>query len=136
VPRLECHDDPHDGTGSRYGAAPRQIGERDPRIQEIVTHHVRLYNERAEGHPLIAFLTQEEVDARGAEGKVGFGTRYDDRQANEADAIAAAILAFEDGLYRVFIHDEEATVLDANIDIRDGDDIAFIKFTMLAGRLW
>lgn len=105
-------------------------------IQEIVAHHVRLYNQRAEDQPLIAFLTQEEVEARGAEGKVGFGTRYDDRQANEADAIAAALLAWEDGLYRVFIRDEEATELDASIDLKDGDDIAFIKFTMLAGRLW
>ncbi|MGG1518207.1 hypothetical protein ABE504_22505 [Paenibacillus oryzisoli] len=105
-------------------------------IREIVADNVRLYNERAEDQPLIPFLTLEEIEARGAEGKVGFGTRYDDRQADEAEAVDAALLAFEDGLYKVFIREEEAMELDAGIDLKDGDDIAFIRLTMLAGRQW
>lgn len=105
-------------------------------ITEIVAYHVRIYNERAEDHQLIPLLTEEEIEAWGTEGKVGFGTQYDERQANEEESIKNALLAFEDGLYRVFIRDEEVSELDAAIDIQDGDDIAFIKFTMLAGRQW
>ncbi|SDE48894.1 hypothetical protein SAMN02799630_05544 [Paenibacillus sp. UNCCL117] len=105
-------------------------------IEEIVVYHVGLYNERAEDSQLVHFLTADEMASRGAEGKIGFGTRYDERQANDRDAIQTALLAFEDGLYRVFVRDEEVSELDARIDLRGGDDIAFIKFTMLAGRQW
>jgi hypothetical protein len=105
-------------------------------ITEIVAHHVREYNERAEESQLIAFLTEEEISTKATQGKVGFGSKYDDRQANEEASIQTALLAFEDGLYRVFLREEEVSELSSKIDIQDGDDITFIKFTMLAGRLW
>ncbi|MFD0696200.1 hypothetical protein ACFQZT_19175 [Paenibacillus sp. GCM10027628] len=105
-------------------------------ITEIVAYHVRKYNERSEESQLLSFLTEEEINARGIEGKVGFGSKYDDRQANEEESIQSALLAFEDGLYRVFIREEEVSDLSTRIGIQDGDDITFIKFTMLAGRLW
>lgn len=105
-------------------------------ITEIVAHHVREYNERAEESQLIAFLSEEEISTKATQGKVGFGSKYDDRQANEEASIQTALLAFEDGLYRVFLHEEEVSELSSKIDIQDGDDITFIKFTMLAGRLW
>ncbi len=105
-------------------------------ITEIVAHHVREYNERTEESQLLAFLTEEEINAKGIEGKVGFGSKYDDRQANEEESIQTALLAYEDGLYRVFLREEEVSDLSSRIDIQDGDDITFIKFTMLAGRLW
>ncbi|UJF32631.1 hypothetical protein [Paenibacillus hexagrammi] len=105
-------------------------------LTEVVVAQVKLYNERAEESQLIPFLTKEDIEARGTEGKVAFGTRYDERQADEAAAVHTALLAFEDGLYRVFIGDEEVTGLETEIDILDGADITFIKFTMLAGRLW
>jgi hypothetical protein len=105
-------------------------------ITEIVAHHVREYNERAEESQLIAFLSEEEISTKATQGKVGFGSKYDDRQANKEASIQTALLAFEDGLYRVFMHEEEVSELSSKIDIQDGDDITFIKFTMLSGRLW
>lgn len=105
-------------------------------ITEIVAHHVREYNERAEESQLIAFLTEEEISTKVTQGKVGFGSKYDDRQASEEASIQTALLAFEDGLYRVFLREEEVSELSSKIDIQDEDDITFIKFTMLAGRLW
>lgn len=105
-------------------------------ITEIVAHHVREYNERNEESQLIAFLTEEEISTKATLGKVGFGSKYDDRQANEEASIQTALVAFEDGLYKVFLREEEVLELSSKIDIQDGDDIAFIKFTMLAGRLW
>ncbi|MZQ80693.1 hypothetical protein GQF01_00800 [Paenibacillus sp. 5J-6] len=105
-------------------------------ITEIVAHHVREYKERAEESQLIAFLSEEEISTKATQGKVGFGSKYDDRQANEEASIQTALLAFEDGLYRVFLHEEEVSELSSKIDFQDGDDITFIKFTMLSGRLW
>ncbi|WP_261807809.1 hypothetical protein [Paenibacillus sp. N3.4] len=105
-------------------------------ITEIVANHVQKYNERTENSQLISFLTEEDINARGIEGKVGFGSTYDDRQANEQESIQTALLAFEDGLFRVYLREEEISDLSTRIDIQDGDDIIFIKFTMLAGRLW
>ncbi|RUS43325.1 hypothetical protein [Cohnella sp. AR92] len=107
-------------------------------IADIVIRQVREFNDRAEGSQLLSFMPEEELTGRGEEGKIGFGSRVDDRQANEEEAVRAAWSAFEDGLYRVFIREEEVPELSSKLELQDGDEAAFIKFTMLAGRtrLW
>ncbi|MNP77809.1 hypothetical protein D3C76_1753110 [compost metagenome] len=47
-----------------------------------------------------------------------------------------AITAYEDGLYKVFLNDEELQELDETLVVKDGDNVVLIRFTMLAGRLW
>lgn len=105
-------------------------------LGELVAHQLRQRLERQDELKLLRFMLPEEIEARGAAGKVGFGAMYNDALPDTAQAIATAILAFEDGLYRVFIDGVEATALDAPLQLDEGAELTLIRLTMLAGRMW
>lgn len=105
-------------------------------LTEVVKENVRAFTERQQHSSLLSYLTPDQVNEQGEAGKVGFGIVHDDRTADESSAIEAALLAFEDGLYKVFIQEQEIEHLDDAVQLDDGDDVAFIRFTMLAGSLW
>ncbi|MBP1993697.1 hypothetical protein [Paenibacillus eucommiae] len=105
-------------------------------ITDMVTENVKKFNSRQTEVPLVPYLTGSEIEQQGSVGKVGFGTLYNEQQADSADAVHTAILAHEDGLYKVFINGEEIDSLDEPLLLEESADVAFIRFTMLAGRLW
>jgi hypothetical protein len=105
-------------------------------IIDIVTTNVRQFNERQIEMPLVPFLTQGDIELQSRMGKVGFGAIYNEKKAGEDEAVSSAILAFEDGIYRVFINGNEIERLDDPLALHDGDEIAFVRFTMLAGSMW
>ncbi|MGF7034158.1 hypothetical protein J2T17_005107 [Paenibacillus mucilaginosus] len=105
-------------------------------LTALVVQNVKRFNASAAEAPLVHYLTADEIDLQRGVGKVGFGAKYNEAAVKEQEAVDTAILAFEDGLYRVFIGEEEAERLDDPLYVNDGADVALIKFTMLAGRLW
>ncbi|MED1954219.1 hypothetical protein [Brevibacillus centrosporus] len=105
-------------------------------ISALVEWNVRGLQERQQQLSLVPYLTEGEVQERAENGKVGFGAIYNDAAPDVAKAIDTAILAFEDGLYRVFICEQEAEALDAPLSLKEDDDVVLIRFTMLAGSLW
>ncbi|OMF47096.1 hypothetical protein [Paenibacillus peoriae] len=129
--------------GNRKPALARQELELSPApgtLRDLITATVALnvqkLREKQESVALIPFLTGEEVQAQGEIGKVGFGSIYNEGVPDIKDAVNTAMQAFEDGLYRVFVCDEETIELDAPLSLKDGHEIVFIRFTMLAGGLW
>lgn len=129
--------------GKRKPALARQELELSPApetLRDLITATVALnvqkLREKQESVALIPFLTGEEVQAQGEIGKVGFGSIYNEGVPDIKDAVNTAMQAFEDGLYRVFVCDEEIIELDALLSLKDGNEIVFIRFTMLAGGLW
>lgn len=105
-------------------------------IEAVVISGVQSFNERETQVPLVSYLTQNDMLRQADGGKVGFGTLYNEQGNGEEEAVSTALLAFEDGLYRVFINGNEAERLDMPLALRDGDELAFIRFTMLSGGLW
>lgn len=105
-------------------------------LTDLVTINVKEFNERQTDVPFVFYLTKSEVELQAASGKVGFGTIYNERKADAEEATHAALLAFEDGLYKMFINDNEVESLEESLALQEGDDIALIRFTLLAGRLW
>lgn len=105
-------------------------------ISEIVAGQVQAMLERQERGDLIPYLTANEIAEQGDNGKVGFGTVYGETKPEVEQATAAALLAFEDGLYKVFVQEEECSALDEPLRLEEGDELTLIRFTMLAGRLW
>ena len=51
------------------------------------------------------------------------------------EAVKNALLCFGDGLFRMFVNDAELAPEDP-LCIKDGDEVTFIRLTMLSGRLW
>ncbi|MEK3915937.1 hypothetical protein NSU08_32315 [Paenibacillus sp. FSL H7-0331] len=105
-------------------------------LVDVVTTNVRQFNDREAGVTLVPYLTQGEIDVQSRTGKVGFGAIYNEQKANLEEAVKTAISAYEDGLYKVFINGVEIELLDEPLVVQERDDIALIRFTMLAGRLW
>lgn len=107
-------------------------------ITQVVTQNVEQFNNKASNPetPLINFLSNSDIEQQIQAGKVGFQTLYNDKQADLTRAIETAIQAFEDGLYRVFINDEEAEQLDTPLEVTEDTEVVFIRLTMLTGRMW
>ncbi|MBQ4165236.1 MAG: hypothetical protein IJD85_02835, partial [Oscillospiraceae bacterium] len=68
-------------------------------------------------------------------GKIAFGLS-EGAAADLGKATDDAILAFVDGLYRIFLGEEELTELDGSIELNENSSVTFIRLVMLAGRMW
>ena len=105
-------------------------------LKLIVIENVKNYNAKKPDSDFVALLTQESIDAQAAAGKVGFGRRFGIKDADLEKAVETAFLAFRDGLYRVFLDDQEILNLDDGLLLHEGSKIAFIRLTFLSGRMW
>lgn len=106
-------------------------------IVQTVTSCVNSYNERVRrgennGDP----LSKNQIEDMADMGKIAFGINYGGREQELDKAVSNALQAFEDGIYRVFLNDNELNNLDGKIELKENDSLTFIRLTMLAGRMW
>ncbi|MGN0438537.1 MAG: hypothetical protein ACI4F4_08455 [Lachnospiraceae bacterium] len=81
-------------------------------------------------------IDRDTIDDMAGVGKIAFGIIYGEKIPDIQETIATAITGFQDGLFRVFINDEEIEELDEPVNLCEGDRVTFIRLTMLAGRMW
>lgn len=105
-------------------------------ITNVVKQQVTQFNAKIENPEIISFLMQSEIEDEAKKGKVGFNEIYNDKKANEEKAIANALLSFEDGIYCVFIDDEQIENLNDKIMINKHSIITFVRLTFLSGSMW
>ena len=102
-------------------------------ITRVVVAEVNAFRERQEANRLIRFLTPEQI-TRGVEaGKVDMGGRDLVQEVDPEVAVGAALQAFEDGLYYVFVDGEQQLALDGEVFLRADSRVAFVRLTPLAG---
>jgi hypothetical protein len=139
----------------------KQIGKRKPVVEKqaieipetvqtlrqllvhIVCERVENFNQKNETGNWTKYLTNHnnlnnnfDLEIVAESGKVGFDAKYNDKKQDIEKAVDAVLLAFEDGLFRVFCDDNELTNLDAKTSFTNGNTLTFIRLTMLAGRSW
>jgi hypothetical protein len=129
------------GTRKNYITKEEIVLEKAPlTLRELITatvlQNVKEFNEKLKKERLIDYLTNEQISERLSTGKAAFGTSYNTNEANLNKVLETAFLAYEDGLYRVFIGDKEAQKLGDSIELKEGETLTFIKLTMLAGGMW
>ena len=83
-----------------------------------------------------AVLSKEQIEDMSQSGKIAFGIVYGEKKPDVQKAIETAVQGFEDGLFRVFLGDRELENLDEKVEFAEGNEITFIRLTMLAGRMW
>ncbi|WP_440116478.1 hypothetical protein [Paenibacillus sp. QZ-Y1] len=105
-------------------------------IKNVVAMQLKALQDKNNDAELLVYLMPDEIQEQGSTGKVGFGVIYNEGVPNFKDAIGTAVSAYEDGLYKVFLNDEEVQGLDEPLALQEDDNLVFIRFTMLAGRLW
>ncbi len=106
-------------------------------LTQLVSQQVQAFNQRisqTDNQPLP--LNDDYLSILTNTGKVAFGEKYNNQQADESQAIETALQAYQDGLYAVFIDDEQIEGLDTNIDISEDNIISFVRLTFLTGSFW
>ena len=117
-----------------YPAPPKTVREL---IEFTVEICVNAYNGRVRaGQDSEKPLTEQQITDMAEVGKITFGINYGEKEQDLGKAKENALQSFEDGLYRIFIGDNEIEGLDTAIALNEGDTLTFIKLTMLAGRMW
>ena len=104
-------------------------------ITELVKINVEKFNKKIDDKNILSIMTNEYIAEAARSGKIGDEV-HGDKKANLEKALDTAYLAFEDGLYCIFINDEQSEKLDDSLNLKDGDILTFIRLTMLAGRMW
>lgn len=110
----------------------------DPTLRDLITavvrHEVAGFRERQEQRQVLRALSAAQIAEGVAKGKVDAGGRPETiTEMDEAAAVANAIQAFEDGLYYVFVDNQQQTTLDAPVALRDGCELMFLRLVALAG---
>lgn len=104
-------------------------------ITEAVHTCVSDYNNRVDNSSQKP-LSEGEISEMSEVGKIAFGINYGDKHADEKKAAEAALIAYEDGIFRIFIKENECGGLDDEINLSENDSVTFIRLTMLSGGLW
>jgi len=111
-------------------------------IEAAVAAEVAAFHARAEEASLVRVLTTKSLDADLALGAVRTGGPRDDAEhddagkpatVNTAEAVTAALLAFDDGLFKVFVGDRELAGDGPALPVTDGTALLFLRLVALAG---
>jgi hypothetical protein len=103
-------------------------------IERIVREQVTLFRRRQHDRQFIRALTEKQIAAQAAKGKVDSGgSDIAPQEVDDEQAVGAALQAFEDGLYFVILDEEQQESLDAQVYPKPDSKITFIRLAMLAG---
>ncbi len=112
-------------------------------LESVVAEQVQRYNARlceknntnpedSSIHPPVLNYLKVLTDT----GKAGFDTLYNQNQVNLQKAQETAIQGFSDGVFAVFLDDDELIYLDQIIELKSDQVFTFIRLTFLAGSYW
>jgi hypothetical protein len=102
-------------------------------IAHVVRSEVAAFHERQGERRLTRVLTLSQIEWAAAQGKIEMGGSDLDQPVNPDAAVAAALQAFEDGLYLVFIDTQPVAQLDAPVAFHADSRVSFVRLTLLAG---
>lgn len=105
-------------------------------VKDLILAFVRICVKDFNEKELFSYLTREEIEEASDIGKIHFGDKENQAKQDETKAIENALTSYEDGIYRIFIGERECGDSSENITLSEGDELSFIKLTMLAGRMW
>ena len=102
-------------------------------IARIVRAEVAAFRDRQEERRLVRVLSAAEIAQGAARGKVDMGGRNLDQEVDDEEAVAAALQAFEDGIYLVAVDGRELRDLDQAVYLTEDSRVTFIRLALLAG---
>ena len=105
-------------------------------LTEFVTINVNEFNNGFTENDIVTYLTDKKINDLSDAGKISFGVDYNEQKQDLEKAIENALQSYEDGIYRVFVNDEEMGEIDCEINLKENDELTFVRLTMLAGRMW
>jgi len=110
-------------------------------IKEIVKMEVnefqnRQNNQKVNENNILTYLSPKEIEDKAEEGKIAIDDIKNKKKVDLNEAISTAILAFEDGIYFVFLNDEKIENINDVILVKNDSELMFLRLTMLAGGIF
>ena len=102
-------------------------------LGHVVRQEVARFKTRQAERRLLRVLTERQIEDGLAKGKVDSGGSTLDQNVDVDAAIAAAIEAFQDGLYLIVLDERELKDLDAPISLTESSRLTFVRLSLLAG---
>lgn len=102
-------------------------------LKAVVAQQLATFTNRVTNPEIIPFLLPEEINQHLVRGKVSFGDQYNAQTVNLETAQETALLAFKDGLFKVFCNDKEVDSLSSKFSFTSEDIFTFIRLTFLSG---
>lgn len=102
-------------------------------IMHVVAAEVEQFRRRQQERRLVRVLTAAQMQEGLAAGKVDSGGRDLQQTVNDEEAIGAALQAFEDGLYVVFVDGDRQEHLEQQVYLQPESRVSFVRLVMLAG---
>ena len=118
---------PPSENGDGGGLTLRQL------IARVVRGEVEAFEARQRANRLLRVLSEREIAAGAAAGKIDSGGRPSSAPVNEDAAIGAALQGFEDGLYLVILDGVEQKKLDQPVYVKPDSRMVFLRLSFLAG---
>lgn len=109
----------------------KQVSDFNERITQ--QNEQNQHEQNANPQPLSTALIEDYLYSVG---KVDFGNMANLTPADSDKAIHTALQAFVDGLFVLFIDDEEVQSLSQMVSIYEGCQLSFVRLTFLAGGLF
>ncbi len=101
-------------------------------LASLVAHELDHHAARTEEQPT-QWLSELDLDDAAAAGKVGFGARYNPTTDTLEVATERVLLAFQDGLFAVFINGHRAEALDTILDLPPDSEMVLVRLALLRG---
>ncbi len=102
-------------------------------ITRVVIEEVEAFRQRQQERRLARVLAPAEIEAGRIAGKIDSGERDLQKEVVPDEAAGAALQAFEDGLYFVFIDGMQQTGLDSEVWLKLESQVTFLRLVALAG---
>ena len=102
-------------------------------LTHLVAGEVAAYEERQESVGVLRVLTEQELLSGAAAGKIQLAPQERGGVVTPEEATRTALRAFEDGLYYVFVDDEQVETLDESVALQPDSTLLLLRLTALAG---
>jgi len=102
-------------------------------LTRLVHLEVQSYKERQESVGLLRVLTARELDDAAVTGRVSVAPQERSGLVTPDEAARTALTAFGDGLYYVFVDEQQLTDLDGPVALRPDSTLLLVRLTALAG---
>lgn len=102
-------------------------------LTEIVLGEIEAFKTRQADRRLIHILTPSEIKQGVVQGKIDMGGKDIIQEIDEQNSLEAALQAFEDGFYFVFIDDIQYESLEKIVRLKTDSQLLFLRLVPLVG---
>jgi hypothetical protein len=102
-------------------------------LASVVREQVRSFRDRQDSRRLVQILTERQITDGLEAGRFISGSQDLQQPVDVDQAIQAAQTAFEDGLFFLFIGDNQLTSLQQEVELGESTEALFVRLVSLVG---